>query len=100
MEPSPFGTLESSYHYVRLLIAAVAEAQRTVGIDIADVEGAGGGRRHEALQLVSYKLTQLDQYLTASRRILKDLRTLRRFLEGERSLGNLGRQRPAAATGP
>jgi hypothetical protein len=38
----------------------------------------------EAIQLVAYKLDRLAWHIDGSRRILNDLRTLRRLLLGER----------------
>jgi hypothetical protein len=80
--PNPFDSLESSHEYIALLCEALAEARTTIGEELALAETAGPGRRVEALQLVSYKLTQLDDHLRASRRILNDLRLLRRIIEG------------------
>jgi hypothetical protein len=44
----------------------------------------GAERRREALQLVGYNLAKLTLHITTSRRILNDLRTLRRLLLAER----------------
>ena len=41
-------------------------------------------RRQEALRLVAHNLSQLSVHITKSRRILNDLRTLRRLLLEER----------------
>jgi hypothetical protein len=49
-------------------------------------EGDGAERRKEALLLVSYNLAKLNLHITASRRILNDLRTLRRLLLAERGI--------------
>ena len=43
-------------------------------------------RRKEALLLVSYNLAKLNLHITSSRRILNDLRTLRRLLLAERGV--------------
>ena len=43
-------------------------------------------RRKEALLLVSYNLAKLNLHITSSRRILNDLRSLRRLLLAERGL--------------
>jgi hypothetical protein len=45
------------------------------------------------LQLVNYKLDKLSSHIAASRRILNDLRTLRRLLLEERKTPN-----PSAVT--
>ena len=47
-------------------------------------QAEGAQRRLEALQLVAYKLDQLARHTDGSRRILNDLRILRRLLLGER----------------
>ena len=44
----------------------------------------GPSAAREALQLVSYNLAKLTLHITTSRRILNDLRTLRRLLLAER----------------
>ena len=81
---NPFGSLESSYEYVRLLHQAVEEAAQDIDEEIA--RGTiDGERRLDALRIIRYKLTQLDNRLQSSRCILNDLRTLRRMLLGERT---------------
>jgi len=55
-----------------------------VEADIALATADDAERRLEALQLVRFNLTKLNSHMTASRRILNDLRTLRRLLLDER----------------
>jgi hypothetical protein len=81
---TPFDSIESSHEYVALLAEALAEARRDVEGQIAVAESEGAARRKEALMLVSYSLAKLDVHITTSRRILNDLRTLRRLLLSER----------------
>lgn len=50
-----------------------------------DLDEAVAERHRNALRLVAYKLTQLRAHVTASSRILNDLRTLRRLLLSERA---------------
>ena len=83
---TPFDDIEGSHEYVRLLAEAVDEARRDVESDIAAAERDGADRRKEALLLVSYNLAKLNLHITSSRRILNDLRTLRRLLLAERGL--------------
>jgi hypothetical protein len=47
-------------------------------------ERDGSSRRLDAFRLVDYKLAQLATHMQASRRILNDLRALRRLLLGQR----------------
>ncbi len=81
---TPFDSIEGSYDYANLLVEAIAEARRDVEADITAAEEEGADRRKQALQLVSYNLAKLEVHITAGRRILNDLRTLRRLLLAER----------------
>jgi hypothetical protein len=83
---TPFDSLECSLEYVSLLADAVEEAQREVEADIASAVADDATRRLEALQLVAYKLSRLSGHMASSRRILNDLRMLRRLLLEERTL--------------
>ena len=83
---TPFDNIEGSHEYVALLAEAVDEARRDVEADIAAAERDGADRRKQALLLVSFNLAKLNVHITSSRRILNDLRTLRRLLLAERGL--------------
>jgi hypothetical protein len=96
---TPFDDIEGSHEYVRLLSEAVNEARRDVEADIADAEREGADRRKEALLLVSYNLAKLNLHITSSRRILNDLRTLRRLLLAERNGGVEPERSEVAAAG-
>ena len=82
---TPFDNIEGSHEYVKLLAEAVDEARREVEAEIASADRDGADRRKEALLLVSYNLAKLNLHITSSRRILNDLRTLRRLLLAERT---------------
>lgn len=81
---TPFDHIEGSHEYVRLLAESLDEARRDVEAEIAIAEREGADRRKEALLLVSYNLAKLHLHITTSRRILNDLRTLRRLLLDQR----------------
>ena len=83
---TPFDNIEGSHEYVALLAEAVDEARRDVEADIAAAERDGAERRKQGLLLVSYNLAKMNLHITAGRRILNDLRTLRRLLLAERGL--------------
>ena len=83
---TPFDSIEGSHEYVRMLAEAVDEARRDVEEELAQAEQDRADRRKEALLLVSYNLAKLNLHITSSRRILNDLRTLRRLLLAERGL--------------
>ena len=82
---TPFDNIEGSHEYVAMLAEALAEARRDVEAEIAIASREGAERRKEALILVSYNLAKLNLHITTSRRILNDLRTLRRLLLDERA---------------
>jgi hypothetical protein len=89
---TPFDNIEGSHEYVALLAEALEEARRDVEAEVASADRDGAGRRKQALLLVSYNLAKLNLHITTSRRILNDLRSLRRLLLSERGL-------PAGAEG-
>lgn len=82
---TPFDNIEGSHEYVALLAEALAEARRDVEAEIKAAERDQADRRKEALLLVSYNLAKLNLHITTSRRILNDLRSLRRLLLDERN---------------
>ena len=81
---TPFDSIEGSHEYVAMLAEALDEARRDVEAEIVAAEREGAERRKQGLLLVSYNLAKLNLHITSSRRILNDLRTLRRLLLAER----------------
>jgi hypothetical protein len=82
---TPFDSIESAHEYVSMLVEALEDAKRSIKDDVESATRIGGlERRIQALGVVEYKLSKLREHLQASRRILNDLRTLRRLLLGER----------------
>ena len=81
---TPFDTIESAHEYIGLLCEALDDAQRTIGQEIAHPCEFTGARHLDALRLADYKLKSLRQHFVTSRRLLTDLRTLRRYLLDER----------------
>jgi hypothetical protein len=81
---TPFDSIEGAQEYLTLLAESLEDALCAVREDAAEAARTrGADRRVEALRLVDYKLNQLREHLAASRRILKDLRSLRRLLLAE-----------------
>ncbi len=78
---TPFESIESAQQFVELLCEAIDEARREVEQEGAQAQS---DRRQQALQLVSYNLAKLALHMGTSRRILNDLRTLRRLFFQER----------------
>ncbi|MGA2326567.1 MAG: hypothetical protein ABSH05_09810 [Bryobacteraceae bacterium] len=79
---TPFDSVESAQEFVELLVEAIEEARREVeeAVTVPQPE-----RRLQALQLVSFKLGKLAIHMETGRRLLNDLRTLRRLLLSERA---------------
>lgn len=69
-----------------MLAEELTEARREIEEEITAAERDGADRRKQALLLVSYNLDKLNLHITSSRRILNDLRSLRRVLLAERGL--------------
>jgi hypothetical protein len=86
----PFDSIESAHEFFGLLAEALLEAKRDVDTDIQREKVSNVPRRLKALQIVTYKLEALELHLTKSRRILNDLRSLRRLLLEERASSALG----------
>jgi hypothetical protein len=82
---TPFDSIEGSHEYVAMLAESLNEARRDVEAEIRVAEQEGAERRKQALLLVSYNLAKLHLHITTSRRILNDLRSLRRLLLAERA---------------
>jgi len=85
---TPFDNIEGAYEYVNHLLEATREAQDQIKGEILRAANLQLARRKQALQLVNYKLDKLPSHIAASRRILNDLRTLRRLLLEERKSAN------------
>ena len=81
---TPFDSIEGSYEYVDMLADAIQEAKRDVESEVTLAESDKADRRKQGPLLVSYNLAKLEGHITSSRRILNDLRTLRRVLLSER----------------
>jgi uncharacterized membrane protein YccC len=84
-DETPFDSVEGAHEYLRLLAESVRDASNEVATDIKAAEDPKLERRREALRLAFLKLEQLERHVKASRRLLNDLRTLRRLLLGERA---------------
>lgn len=81
---TPFDNIESAQQFVELLIEAIKESKHDVDAELTKSEDNPTERQKEALRLVSETLERLTTHMTASHRILNDLRSLRRMLLEER----------------
>lgn len=80
---NPFDTIESAQDFVRVLAETVTEARQEVELDFQRLQSQPS-RQRDALQIAIYNLDRLEKHLSSSRRILNDLRSLRRLLFAER----------------
>jgi hypothetical protein len=85
---TPFDNIESALEYLNLLLEATREAQDQIQTEIVRAANPQLARRKQAFQLVHYKLEKLLSHIAASRRMLNDLRMLRRLLLEERKTPN------------
>jgi hypothetical protein len=82
---SPFESIESAHDFIGLFADSVADAKRDIENDMQRELKTNAPRRLVALQLAAYNLEKLELHLNKSRRILNDLRSLRRLLFEERA---------------
>jgi len=82
---TPFDSIEGALEYVGLLVESVEEAREDIAAELEEARRTPNAtRRADALQLVAYKVDRLAEHARSSRRLLNDLRTLRRLLLNER----------------
>ena len=80
-----FSSIEGSHHYLAALGVAIKEAQGDLETLAAQAARDGAVRREHAVRLAAQKLTRLEIHVSTGRRLLNDLRTLRRLLFDERN---------------
>jgi hypothetical protein len=86
---SPFGSIEDAHEFLTLLAQTVFETKLEIEADVQRESSSHLPRRAEALKLTLYTLNKLEFHMNRSRRVLNDLRTLRRLLFEERTLSTL-----------
>ena len=97
---TPFDSIENAQQYIRLLAEAVAEAKCDIDDEIILATERMSHRRVEALRVAEYNLEKLQRYLSASRRTLNGLRSLRRLLHEERPATHGTESVQVASTAP
>ena len=83
---TPFENIEGALEYVGYLLEASREAHAHVETEIALASTPKLERKKQALLLVKYKLTLLESHIGTSKRLLNDLRKLRRLILEEREV--------------
>jgi hypothetical protein len=81
-----FGCIESAQEFLALLTEAITETKRDVDADMQQLVPTGGSRRTEVLRIASYDLEVLEHHLRRSKRIMNDLRMMRRLLLAQRGV--------------
>lgn len=80
----PFDSIESAQDYMNILATTALEALGDLKRDHEAALRDGDERRAQAIALAIFKLKQLNCYVYKSRRMLNDLRILRRLILNER----------------
>ena len=86
---TPFDSIEDAHEFLTLLAQTIFETKLDIEADVQRESSSNYPRRAEALKLTLYTLSRLEFHMNRSRRILNDLRTLRRLLFEERTLSTL-----------
>jgi hypothetical protein len=82
---SPFDSIESAHEFIALLAETVRQARQDVEADVQRESTSGSPRHLDALRTTLYSMEKLEHHMNKSRRILNDLRSLRRLLFEERT---------------
>jgi len=81
----PFDSIESAHEYMNILAVTTLEAMTELRRDRDEALRNGEQRRAQAIDLAIFKLKMLGCHIHKSRRMLNDLRILRRLILSERS---------------
>lgn len=80
----PFDSIESAHEYMSLLASTTLEVMSDLKRDRERAARDGELRRAQAIDLAIFKLKVLGCHVHKSRRMLNDLRILRRLILNER----------------
>jgi hypothetical protein len=80
----PFDTIESAHEFMNVLAATTLDVMRDLKHDREMAIQQGETRRAQAIDLAMFKLKMLGCYVYKGRRMLNDLRILRRLILNER----------------
>ncbi|MGC1452692.1 MAG: hypothetical protein WA830_21895 [Candidatus Sulfotelmatobacter sp.] len=80
----PFDSIESAHEYMNILAETTLEVMGDLKRDRDRAIGEGDLRRAQAIDLAMFKLKMLSCHVHKSRRMLNDLRILRRLILNER----------------
>ena len=80
----PFDSIESAHDFMNVLAETVVAAMKDLHRDHQIALRDGQERRARAIELALFKAKTLNCYIFKSRRMLNDLRTIRRLILNER----------------
>jgi len=80
----PFDSIESAHEFMNVLALTALDVMNDLRRDRDRALRDGDDRRAQAIDLAIYKLKLLGCYVHKSKRMLNDLRTLRRLILNER----------------
>jgi predicted methyltransferase len=80
----PFDSIESAYEFMDILAQTMMGVMVDLHRDYQIAMQEGETRRARAIELALFKSKNLACYVTKSRRVLNDLRTIRRLILNER----------------
>lgn len=95
----PFDTLESALEFMCLLDESIGEAREDIERDLTAALDKGEEREIRAVTLAIYKVDKLKLHVQSSRRLLNDLRMLRRLYFEERRQVQSGATVAASSAG-
>ncbi|MBZ5586909.1 MAG: hypothetical protein LAQ30_32930 [Acidobacteriia bacterium] len=80
----PFDSIESAHDFMNILAQTVLDAMPELNCEMQTALRDGDQRRARAIELAQFKLKTLSCNVYRCRRLLNDLRTLRRLILNER----------------
>jgi hypothetical protein len=80
----PFDSIESAHDFMHVLAETILDAMKEVKSEHQAALAEDDKRRAQAIELAMFKLKLLSCHVTKSRRLLNDLRTIRRLILNER----------------
>jgi hypothetical protein len=80
----PFSSIESAINFMQVLAETILETRKELDQELKLAMSAGQERRARGIALALFKLKTLNGHVYRSRRVLNDLRMLRRVILNER----------------
>jgi hypothetical protein len=80
----PFDSIEGAQEYLTMVAETALDTMRDLRRDKETALQEGAARRAQAIDLAIFKLKQFNCHVYKSRRMLNDLRILRRLILNER----------------